>query len=284
MKIIAFSPSHITAFFEVCYKEDVYKTGSRGAGICLSLGSYAKVRTGGNKIIIRGNIGKGEVTKEAIRNLFNYAKEKVGIKVEIKNDLPFSQGFGISASSSLASTIAISNLLKIPCEKALQSVHLAEVKKKTGLGDAISSFCGGMEIRKEPGIKGNIEKIECGEKIIIAIVGKRIDTRNILKDEKMVDKINDIGKQCIDEFIKKPSIENLFDLSLKFALETGIANYKMQKILKEANKIGKASMAMLGNSIFALYSKEMKKFLSKYQYYECFIDNEGARILATFFP
>ena len=100
----------------------------------------------------------------------------------------------------------------------------------------------------------------------------------------MVERINDTGKVCLKEFLKDKSLENFFDLSLKFSFETGIADKNMQRILNEANKVGKATMCMFGNAIIAIYSKEMKKFLSSYQHYECFIDNEGARILATFFP
>lgn len=274
MKAIAFSPCHITGFFQI------FEYGSRGAGICISLGSYAEVEIVGNgKIILEGNIGKGEVTKKAIENLI----KKEGIRARIRNELPFSQGFGISASSSLATNIAIAHLLSIPYERALKSVHEAEIEEKTGLGDAISSYVGGMEIRKKAGIKG-IEKIECDEKILIAIVGKKIETKEILRNEKMRQRINEVGEECMEEFLKNPSLDNLFEVSYRFACETNLANEKMKKLLKKLNKIGKASMVMLGNSIFAKCSPEMKKALMPYKCYECFIDNYGTRILASFFP
>lgn len=272
MKAIAFSPCHITGFFQI------FENGSRGAGICISLGSYAEVKiTGNGKIILEGNIGKGEVTKKAIENLI----KKKGIKARIRNELPFSQGFGISASSSLATNIAIAHLLSISYEKALKSVHRAEIEEKTGLGDAISSYVGGMEIRKKVGI---VEKIECNEKILVAIIGKRIETKKILRNEKMKQRINEVGEECMEEFLKNPSLENLFEISYKFACETNLANEKMKRLLKKLNRIGKASMAMIGNSVFAKYSLEMKKALSFYKCYECFIDNYGTRILASFFP
>ncbi|KAA0009856.1 MAG: GHMP kinase [Thermoplasmata archaeon] len=279
MKTIAFAPSHITGFFEICYHDDYKKAGSRGAGINISLGSYAEVGKKGNSIFLEGNIGKGEVTLKALQNL-----GLAGINVKIKNELPLSQGFGVSASSTLATLLAVCHMFNLPEKKAVEASHLAEVEMKTGLGDVVASYIGGIEIRKEPGIEGKIEKIECRKKLIVAIVGKKIETKNILKNEKMVERINDTGKVCLKEFLKDKSLENFFDLSLKFSFETGIADKNMQRILNEANKVGKATMCMLGNAIIAIYSKEMKKFLSSYQHYECFIDNEGARILATFFP
>ncbi|RLF46997.1 MAG: hypothetical protein DRN29_03745 [Thermoplasmata archaeon] len=280
MKAIAFSPAHVTGFFEICYDENDKETGSRGAGICISLGSYAEAEIyGGGDINIEGNIGKGEVTKEALENL-----GVKGLKIRIKNELPFSQGFGISASSTLAATLATCHLFNLPEKKAVESSHLAEVKKKTGLGDVVTSYTGGLEIRKEPGIEGEIEKIECREKLVVAVIGEEMKTKEILRDEKMIERINNVGKECLKEFLRDKSLENFFDLSIKFSFETGLADKKMQKVLNEANKIGRATMCMLGNSIIAIYSKEMKKFLKSYQHYECFIDNEGARVLAAFFP
>jgi len=152
------------------------------------------------------------------------------------------------------------------------------------LGDVVTSYTGGLEIRKEPGIEGEIEKIECREKLVVAVIGEEMKTKEILRDEKMIERINNVGKECLKEFLRDKSLENFFDLSIKFSFETGLADKKMQKVLNEANKIGRATMCMLGNSIIAIYSKEMKKFLKSYQHYECFIDNEGARVLAAFFP
>ncbi len=279
MKAIAFAPSHITGFFEICYDDDYKKAGSRGAGICISLGSYAEVEKINGSIFLEGNIGKGEVILKALENL-----GIVGINARIKNELPFSQGFGVSASSTLATLLAVCHLFNFPEKKAVEASHLAEVEMKTGLGDVVSSYTGGMELRKEPGIDGEIEKIECRKKLIVAIVGKEIKTEDILKNDKMIDKINEAGRECINEFLRNKSLENFFELSLKFSIESSIADEKMQRILKEANEIGKAAMCMLGNAVVAIYSKKMKKYLSKYEYYECFIDNEGARILASFFP
>lgn len=276
MKAIAFAPAHITGFFEVFMESG--QEGSRGAGICLSLGSYSCAeKIGGKEIFIEGNIGNGEVNKETIKNM-----GVSGVKLNIFNELPFSQGFGISASSSLSSSIAVCHLFGLPERKALEASHFAEIKNKTGLGDVVASYVGGMEIRRKPGLNGLIEKINCREKLIVAIVGDKIKTKDILSS-RMVDKINEIGRECIKEFIKNKSLKNFFELSMKFSFETGLANEKIRALLKNANKIGMAGMCMLGNSIFAVYSKGMKKFLSKYEHYECFIDNEGARILATFF-
>jgi len=44
MKAIAFAPAHISGFFEPVYhKEDFARSGSRGAGMSVSLGAISEV-------------------------------------------------------------------------------------------------------------------------------------------------------------------------------------------------------------------------------------------------
>ena len=183
MKVIAFSPAHITGFFEIFYTEDEMATGSRGAGFSISLGSYAELWSSGN-MSMEGNIGKGEITREALKLL-----GVDNVKVKIKNELPLSQGFGMSASSTLASTLAACHLLSLEPENALRATHIAEVKMGGGLGDAIAAFHGGMEARISPGMKGKIEVMECRAKILVAVVGEPIETKKIIKNEKMMERI-----------------------------------------------------------------------------------------------
>ena len=43
LKAIAFAPGHISGFFEPIYDQDLSRSGSRGAGINLTLGSLSEV-------------------------------------------------------------------------------------------------------------------------------------------------------------------------------------------------------------------------------------------------
>lgn len=279
MKAVAFAPGHITGFFEICTDEHHEVVGSRGAGVCISLGSYAVAEKTDGPLTIHGNVGAGEVTERALRMMADG-----GVSVALKNELPVSQGFGMSASSSLAATLAAAAVLDIPKEKALEASHTAEVCEKTGLGDVIASFTGGVEIRKQPGLEGEIEKLVCRKRLLVAVVDKHIPTRDILSDGTAVERINEAGRECLRMFMKDTSVENLLDVSLEFSLTSGLADARMQNILNEARKIGRISLCMLGRSLFALYSREMKKFFSRYEHYECVIENQGARVLATLFP
>jgi len=277
MRAKAFCPGHITGFFEICMSDDEEKSGSRGAGICISHGATSTVEIKGNEIEVEINGRRGgEVTEEALRML-----TERGIEAKVELSLPQSQGFGMSAAGTLASTLALSSLLSISRQEAIRAAHISEVKHSTGLGDVVSSVHGGIEIREEPGLHGKIRRIEGRGETVVAVLGSEIKTKEILKNERMADKISEIGRECMDELLARPTIENFFLLSRVFAEETGLMNEKVEKAVKEACRYGMASMCMLGNSIFAMGdTKKIAKVLSKYgKIYTCWVDEKGARIL-----
>ena len=277
MKAKAFCPGHITGFFEICMSDDEEKSGSRGAGMCISSGATSIVEIKGDKIEVEIDGRKGgEVTEWALRTL----TEK-GIKAKVELSLPQSQGFGMSAAGTLSSAIALSSLLSISREDAIRAAHVAEVRHSTGLGDVVSSVHGGIEVREEAGLNGKISRIEGGGELVVAVLGDKIKTEDILKNERTADKISEVGRECTDEILARPTLENFFLLSRRFAEETGLMNEKVRKAVKEACKYGTASMCMLGNSVFAMGdTKRIAKVLSKYgKVYTCSVDEKGARVL-----
>ena len=277
MKAKAFCPGHITGFFEICMSDDEEKSGSRGAGICISHGATSIVEIKGNGIEVEINGRKGgEVTEEALSML----TEK-GVRAEVELSLPQSQGFGMSAAGTLASTLALSSLLSISRQEAIRAAHIAEVRHSTGLGDVVSSVHGGIEIREEAGLNGKISRIGGGGEVVVAVLGSEMKTKDILKNERVADRISESGRECMNEIIASPTIENFFSLSRRFAEETGLMNEKVKKAVKEACRHGMASMCMLGNSVFAMGdTKKIARVLSKYgKVYTCTVDEKGARIL-----
>jgi len=271
MMAIAFSPAHITGFFQIFIDDDARKSGSVGAGISIGLGSYALVKKSKTMRISK----KAAVARDAIKRFGS------NFEVKIWNDLPISQGFGISGSSALAAAMAACQIEGLPLSKALEFAHVAEVENRTGLGDVIAAFHGGMEARLKPGIYGKIKKWVIDEKLLILVASLPLRTKSIITDEKMVKRINEIGEECIKEFLAKPTFDRFLDLSKKFSEESGILNKKMLEILKDLNNTGKTAACMIGNSFFTRYSRRMKKKMVKYgRVYEAEVDNTGARILA----
>ena len=188
MKGIAFAPGHISAFFEPVYSgQDMDRSGSRGAGINISLGALSQVTVKPASqhtitVSINGSPSNAPVTKLALK--FLVGETPLRITVDTMLDLPVSQGFGMSAGGALSSTLALADLLNLPRDNAVKAAHYAEVQLRTGLGDVIASSFGGIEIRREAGLPpwGMLEHIPGKYDMVVCVIGKEIETKKILSD------------------------------------------------------------------------------------------------------
>ena len=283
----AFAPGHISGFFEpVFHLEDLIRTGSRGAGLSISLGALSEViieesQVSSIEIFINGKKSPALVTTLALKYIIG--NNPLNVVVKTRLDLPIGQGFGMSAAGALSSCLAICKCLGLSSEDALKAAHIAEVQLRTGLGDVISSFFGGLEIRKNPGLPpwGLIEHIPGQFELVLCVIGKKIDTKKVLNNPALVKKISEYGKLCTKKLLENPSIENFFYQSQIFTKKIGLADKKTLQAIDSVKNHGVASMCMLGNSIFASGKTEkLCRVLSVFgKVYICCIDEYGARIL-----
>ena len=286
MKSTAFAPGHISGFFEPIYEQDLSRTGSRGAGINISLGVVSEVIAEGStkqdfEIYVNNRKSSAPVIKLALKYLLGNNPIHVVVKTTL--DLPVKQGFGMSAASALSATYALAKAMGVSKNEAMKASHFAEVQLKTGLGDVMASCFGGVEIRKSAGLPpwGVIEHIPGKYEMVLCIVGKKLDTKKILSDSIKANKIVDYGRYCTKKLLEKPSIENFFSLSQTFAKKTDLADEYVLKAIDIANQFGMASMCMLGSSVFAIgKTDELCKSLSSFgKLYVCSVDEFGARVL-----
>ena len=188
MRAVAFAPGHVSGFFEPVYNEqDAARTGSRGAGINISLGAMSEVKVENSseqnfEVYINNKKSNAPVTKLALKYLLGDNPLHIVVKTTLT--LPVKQGFGMSASSALSATYAVAKLTNISREEAMKASHFAEVQLKTGLGDVMASWFGGIEIRKSPGLPpwGIIEHIPGNYDLVLCVIGKKMDTKRILND------------------------------------------------------------------------------------------------------
>jgi pantoate kinase len=286
-KASAYAPGHISGFFEPVYHlEDIARTGSRGAGINITLGATSEViiENSNNQIFeiyINNRKSNAPVTHLALRHLIG--DNPLHIIVKTKLDLPMGQGFGMSAAGALSATLATSKIAGLSDNDAMRASHFAEVQLRTGLGDVIASCFGGVEIRKTPGLPpwGVIEHIPGKFDLVLCIIGKKVNTKKILSNSSRISNIVNYGKYCTKKLLENPSIENFFTLSKIFTEKTKLADKRVIEAINSVNKIGMASMCMLGNSIFAMgKSEKILKTLSSYgKLFICSVDSYGARIL-----
>jgi len=287
MKATAFAPGHISCFFEPIYhKNDVNRTGSRGAGINITLGAISEVSIGNStkqniEIFINNKKSPAPATDLALKYLLGDNNLNVIVKTQL--GLPMGQGFGMSATGALSATLALTKITNVSQTQALKAAHFAEVKLKTGLGDVMASSFGGIEIRKTAGLPpwGVIEHIHGEFDLVLCVIGKKLETKKILNDPKSSAKIVDYGKYCTKKILENPSVENLFLLSKLFTNKTNLAEKNVIIAIQEANKYGSASMCMLGNSIFAMgKTNDLCKVLMNHgKVFVCNVDQAGARIL-----
>ncbi len=286
MKAKAFSPGHVTGFFEIHADDDLLSAGSRGAGMCLSLGASSEVMLvpatkQSIKVTINGKSSKAEVTKRAITHLIG----DKGYRVEVTTDLelPVSQGFGMSAAGSLSAAMAAAILLGKERQEAYEAAHKAEVESGCGLGDVSAIHRGGITLRRRAGLPpvGEVVRIQGEPEVVLAIVGRRLLTKEILKDEAKRREINDKGGYLVDSLVKQPSLERLMTNSRIFALETGLATKRIARAIDTASMYGQASMSMLGSSVFAIGdTQRLKEALSGLgEVLVCKVDAVGPRIV-----
>ncbi len=282
----AFSPGHITGFFEICPASDPLSAGSRGAGLCISLGATSEVRVQDSErqsvdVRLDGKPGPAEVTVEAVRILLGQERKKVSVSTEF--DLPVGQGFGMSAAGALSAALALASALGIDGQHAFEAAHIAEVEQGGGLGDISAILRGGITIRERPGLPpiGKVLRIEGQPEVVLCVLGGGIPTKSVLGDAAKRKAINASGSKRVDMLLANPSLERLFSLSSEFAIESGLASRKVLEAMNAASKLGMATMSMLGNSVFAVGdTKGLERVLSDFgRVFRTRVNTEGARLI-----
>ena len=154
---------------------------------------------------------------------------------------------------------------------------------------------------------GVFESFDSDFYVITKTLGE-ISTASVIQDPKHKKIITQVGLEIVEEFNKKDdgiiigskfknkfnvavdsefneeeTIKKFMNASLKFAKKTHLINDELLKIVHQLHgKVLGSSMAMLGNTVFAI-ANENQKFKLEAEYYNDFdfykMDTEGIRIL-----
>lgn len=252
-----FVPGHITGFFIIEDHEVSLKKGSCGAGFLLSKGVKTTISSS-DKLSIDVNQGDDTVIDEVLKILDIDSDFKIVQDIQ----LPIGAGFGTSAASAFSLTLALNEFLDLGYSTDLcgQIAHMAEVNLGAGLGDVIAQTGKGMVLRTAPGAPG-IGQIKSFE--TEAAIGWKtfsgIETSSIIQDPHQRDVISDVGLKYIEYFEEKPSLRNFLDFSNSFSRETGLMSNDVMELVDyftSSDDILGSSMAMLGNTVFAIAQNE----------------------------
>jgi len=275
----AFAPAHITGFFAVRPDPDPMKAGSVGCGFCLEKGVTASIKQDTDELAIKFNNEpiKFPTVEWVIEKLLGPEPQ---ITVDLKCDIPLGFGFGVSGAAALSSAFAIRSEfdLEMDMTQLAAVAHVAEVVNRTGMGDVAGQCAGGMAIRTEPGAPGlgTVEHISVKSMKISWVCLGEISTASVLDNESTMQAVNRAGERALKLLIKDPGVENFMSLSKEFAVETGLISLRAFKAVEavEANG-GMASMAMLGDTVFALGGADVLSGFGKVD--SCRISINGAR-------
>lgn len=318
MEVSVFVPAHITGFFSTYNDKNPLKKGSCGAGVLIdkgvvttvkikrkSLNNEKKLETPVAITINRKIDTKNEIISRKTISLFKKELSlDLNYDIAINHDIqvPIGAGFGTSASCALGTAIGLSKILKphLRIIKACQIAHIAEINLGSGLGDVLSQTSKGIVIRESPGAPG-IGKVKniipgeinnnsylkditqedtCSEICLLSKTFGKIETSSIIQNPAEIKNINKIGLLMQKKIVKTPSIENFMECSYEFGKKTGLMNSKVSAIVEDLKKytIG-SSMAMLGNTVFALSKKEDIHNIEDINEFTVFnIYNEGIKI------
>lgn len=276
MKRSAWAPAHISALFSLHTGREMGDTGSIGAGFCLAGGVTADVDVeigpGRKTFRINGEMAHLPVTETAVSILESRAEKRLSGTFDIHTPYPASQGFGISAAGTLATSLAVSDLLSLPDEEGWLAAHSAEIVNRTGLGDVVAEINGGGILRIKAGLPahgGEVARFrllnrgsEAG--IIAVVMGGKLRTDSVLGDPALMEKISVYGRDAVDSLSrlleKSSGSMEAVDFSRvvrEFALKTGLVSPQLRKAFEVLDRCNMGekypfSMVMLGNALFFL--------------------------------
>jgi pantoate kinase len=243
-----FVPGHITGFFTVEEGEDPTETGSQGAGMTLDHGARVRVERG-DTTTLRFNGDSVEV--EPVERVL----DALGVRAAVtaQSDLPMGAGFGVSGALALGTALAANRTFdcRLSENELVTIAHGAEVQSGTGLGDVVAQARGGVPIRLEPGDPQHnlLDGIPGAFRVEYLTLGER-ETRTELAGEHEI--LNRAGAEALSRVVEEPTLSQFMYASRRFAREAELLSEEVREVIEDViDTGGEASMAMLGDTVFA---------------------------------
>jgi len=292
----AFSPGHITGFFEIphgSYSHFLHK-GSKGAGFSIDRGIattayvYESAKTD-YRISINGIQNENaEVSRWVVEEYLKLADRPYFVNVDHDVGIPVGFGLGSSGAAALSLSYALNEALDIGLSRteAAQIAHHAEIACKTGLGTVIAEFAGGFEIRTgagAPGI-GSVTKIDLENYKAVVLCLAPISTKSFLTCR--MNEINGLGGIMLSKLSLSRSVDDFLAMSREFAGTLGLTEDRCKEPMAALKSRGiESSVALLGQTVFTLVpramAKEARDAIKGFggTLLVCNIDGNGARVL-----
>lgn len=249
-----FCPGHVSCVFQPVNSFDPMASGSRGIGIRLNRGATATVEPREDStvnIYLDGTQEIAHITRMVAESL----APGMGFDIRIRNDLPVSQGFGMSAAGAIAAGLCIADMTGRSRTDAFKAAHAAEVMGGGGLGDVAAIVAGGgVPVRTVAGFPpfGRVENADFQiDDLTLVVIGGQLNTESVLGDPFALKRVRAAAVDSMDSFLADPSYENLYAVSNDFSSKSGLESPAVRRCMDRLMSNGyHAGMCMLGNSVF----------------------------------
>jgi pantoate kinase len=244
----AFVPGHVTGFFSSHPDDDPTKAGSRGAGVTLAEGVDVTVRRASETTVY---LNDSTIDVEPVGRVLDALG--VTATVSAETDLPLGAGFGVSGAMALGAALAANRTFdrRLSENELVTIAHGAEVQSGTGLGDVVAQAKGGVPIRLEPGGPQHnlLDAIPAPARVEYVSFGE-VSTEEVLAGN--TDQLTQAGKTALSRVVGEPTLRSFVYASRAFAREAGLLTDRVREAILDVNEVdGEASMAMLGDTVFA---------------------------------
>ena len=256
--------SHLTGIFEIKDESvDLLQQGSRGAGLSINRGvvtTVSRANLSDVEIFFDGvkKTAKEAVVTTSVLEILLPKKKRSGLRIIHNYEVPLSSGYGASAAGAVGTAFALNDFLGLGLSKLelFQVAHKAEVLAKSGLGDVIALYQGGLEIRLKEGAPGIGKTMPFnnfnGWKVATVHLGT-LSTSEVLSNPQKRKAVNDAGKKLISKLISHPNFDNFIKLSAIFTKNANLWSPQLQKFVKNLPQTVVGSQIMLGEASFIFY-------------------------------
>jgi len=248
----AFVPAHVTGFFTAEPADDPTAAGSTGAGLALSDGvtvQVAPAEPGTYELFLDGEAMDIDAPKRVLQAL-----RVDGARVRARSEVPLASGFGVSGALALGTALCANAVFD--CElsenELVTIAHGAEVQAGTGLGDVVAQARGGVPVRLEPGAPGPgvMDGIPARSRVEYVTLGE-LSTAEVLSGD--TDELTGAGERALSALVQEPTLSRFVLASRRFAREADLLTDRVRDVILDVSEAdGTGSMAMLGETVFAL--------------------------------
>jgi len=246
-----FVPGHVTGFFTSEPADDPTKAGSRGGGITLADGVTVTVTASEERSVTLNGV---DIEAEAVDRVLDALRATVAVRGE--TPLSLGAGFGVSGAMALGSALGTNAVAdrRLSENELVTIAHGAEVQAGTGLGDVVAQARGGVPLRLEAGgpQTNDMDAIPARGRVEYHVMGE-YSTEAVLAGD--TETLSRAGEQAVSRVVKEPTMGQFMRASRQFAREADLLTEGVQSVIETVNEAGgTASMAMLGETVFALGS------------------------------